>query len=417
MDNQLPLCNKSKSDIKHNFLLCLLAIATILLMYKSQSILWVRSASELLISEFGLVIYLIFALIYRKKYRYVTTNEFISICFLSLAYFHEIIWVGELTILGIIMSMSILICSVILIMSSLEIKLYILKIYVNVTTCLVLISLIGWILLICGIPLPYYVDNSNVYYTHVVYYIFNLNMTSDNLIPRFAGLFLEPGHLGTMCIFLLYIDGFKLSKIKNIILLFGALASFSLAAYGLLCIAIFLLLIQRGKIKWIIASGTVFVIIGIISYQYNYGDNLLYTYIYSRLEIKDGELAGNNRTTSYFDVELNKYSKTSQIWLGKGQAAFGSGENAGINITLGCAGYKRYFFIRGIIGITLLCLFIISYFNQYASKKALGFLIVFIVANLIRDYPLKPIWLYLFIMAIPYLSYKYKLFPNANSTH
>lgn len=31
-------------------------------------------------------------------------------------------------------------------------------------------------------------------------------------MPRFAGMFLEPGHLGTICCLLLYVEGFNLKK-------------------------------------------------------------------------------------------------------------------------------------------------------------------------------------------------------------
>lgn len=91
-----------------------------------------------------------------------------------------------------------------------------------------------------------------------------------------------------------------------------------------------------------------------------------------------------------------------------GRDAFGSEKNANQNITIGCAGYKRYFFIRGVLGTVLLLLFLVAYYWNYRSIWTLGFLIVFIVGNLIRDYPLKPIWLYLFILSLPILKLENK---------
>ena len=259
-----------------------------------------------------------------------------------------------------------------------------------------------------GIPLPHYLDTSDPYYTHEVFYLFNLNFSPDQIVPRFAGVFLEPGHLGTMCIFLLYINKFKLKSVGNITLLLGALLSLSLAAYGLLVIAFSIYLINIKKVFWLFIFGILFGFGWVISANYLNGDNIMYQFIYHRFEFENGEMVGNNRTSSYFDSEYSKYCSTERVITGMGQDAFGSEKNASNNITIGCAGYKRYFFIRGIIGSMLTILFLIGYYWMYRSKYSFGFLIVYIIANFIRDYPLKPIWLFLFIMAIPILTYQSK---------
>ena len=247
------------------------------------------------------------------------------------------------------------------------------------------------------------------YYYHTIYYLFNLNGDPDlQLVPRFAGFFLEPGHLGTMCVFLLCINRFRLREFGNKILLAGVLFSLSLAAYGLLVGAVIIYFIQMRKIIWIIIFGSLFATVGIISYFYNNGDNVLYQMIFHRIEFEDGEMVGNNRTSMYFDAEFDKYLSSSKVWTGMGRDAFGSEKNANQNITIGCAGYKRYFFIRGVLGTVLLLLFLVAYYWNYRSIWTLGFLIVFIVGNLIRDYPLKPIWLYLFILSLPILKLENK---------
>ena len=94
--------------------------------------------------------------------------------------------------------------------------------------------------------------------------------------------------------------------------------------------------------------------------------------------------------------------------MGVGREAYDT--KADTNIVNGCAGYKRFFYIRGWVGTLLLCSFLITYILKYKSNYTFPFFIVFVVANLIRDYPLKEFWFFLFILAIPVMnSKKYKI--------
>lgn len=181
--------------------------------------------------------------------------------------------------------------------------------------------------------------------------------------------------------------------------------SLSLAAYGLMVGAVILILFQRRNYFALLVMVGIFIGLGIGASAYLNGDNVLNKAIVSRLEItEDGEIAGNNRTTGFFDVSYDKYLKSDKIWLGIGRDAFGSQSDTSDNITVGTAGYKRYFYLRGILGSTLILLFLLYYSYHYRSWRSFGFLIVYLVANLIRDYPTKEIWMYLFIMAMPLLS-------------
>lgn len=127
-----------------------------------------------------------------------------------------------------------------------------------------------------------------------------------------------------MCVFLLCINRFRLREFGNKILLAGVLFSLSLAAYGLLVGAVIIYFIQMRKIIWIIVFGSLFATVGIISYFYNNGDNVLYQMIFHRIEFEDGEMVGNNRTSMYFDAEFDKYLSSSKVWTGMGRDAFGS---------------------------------------------------------------------------------------------
>ena len=60
------------------------------------------------------------------------------------------------------------------------------------------------------------------------------------MLPRFCGLFLEPGHIGSTACLMLYVNQFNFQKRSNFIYLFSILLSLSLAAYCLLFIGMIL---------------------------------------------------------------------------------------------------------------------------------------------------------------------------------
>lgn len=384
----------------------ILGIITTIYMYKSQEILYVRYRSEYIINFLCSLVIIFYYFISNKKTKVFNNKSLFCIILLVLIYFYDIIFVTNHAIVNIFQYLFFLISCICFYLYPNNIKFDILKIFYFITKWMVLISIIGFIMMLLGYNLPNYIDDSDAFYTHVVYPVFNLNYTEEDIIPRFASTFLEPGHFGTMCVFLLYVSQFNLKIWGNIVFFIGVIISWSLAAYGLLIGALGLYFIQKKKTGLIISLILCFIGLGIFSFYYNQSDNIMYDYIYSRLEVdEDGEMVGYNRTSSYFDSEYEKLINSSGIIFGKGGDAYGSDKNNGQNITLGSAGYKRYLFVKGIVGTFLICLFIFIYYSQYKCKSSLGFLIVYLVANMIRDYPLRQIWMYLYIMGIPYLYY------------
>lgn len=294
-----------------------------------------------------------------------------------------------------------------LIQASQRDKAIVLKYFTVTVQWIIGIAVFGWILYLSGVNLPNFIDYSDSFYRFTIFYIFNLNgMPGEDIFPRFAGPFLEPGHCGTMSIFLLYIDRFRLKKFGNIILLAAVLMSLSLAAYGLLIMAVALVLIQNRQFVAMIVSVLVFVGIGVVAMDYNNGLNAVNEKIVSRLEIgDDGEIVGNNRTSAFFDLSYAKYIKSDRVWLGVGRAAFGSSSDGKDNVTIGTSGYKRFFYLRGIIGSILSLVFLFYYASGYWNSKSFGFLIVYMTANLIRDYITMEMWMYLFLLAMPVIYY------------
>lgn len=385
----------------------LFCVGIILVMFKSNRILYVRYLPDLLIYGFGMMSFIFYALLNRKSLEKLTLFSFVSVALVVAIYIFEVLQVAIISIPSLLCYMTTLTGAVLLIQSNIEVKWWVLRQFSNVTAVIVGIAVVGWIMFLVGIPLPHYYDNSDVFYEHTVYYIFNLIGTpEEQLIPRFAGPFLEPGHLGTMCIFLLYINEFRLKKLSNIIFLTAAILSLSLAAYGLLVGAVIIMLFIKRRYVWMTVMAVLFVFIGIAAEIYRNGQNPLYEVVVSRLEQnEDGTFVGDNRTSKFFDMAYYKYLQTNKVWLGVGRAAYGKRGDGSDTVTMGTAGFKRYFYLRGIVGMALICCFLLYYTSHYGNKKVWGFLVVYIVANLIRDYPTKEIWMYLYLMSAPVMYY------------
>lgn len=385
----------------------MLCIGAVLLMLKSHRILYVRFISDAVIYPFALVCFIVYiAYNYRKLERFTIFKAFCALI-LTVIFFYDymLVHAAQYTLISFLRIGTILLGSVLLLQAPLDDKSAVYRSFKVTVEVIVLIGLIGWIPFLCGVDLPHYQDTKDRFYMHQIYYVFNtfaINSAAD--LYRFCGPFLEPGHLGTMSAFLLYIDGFNLKRFGNIILFVAIIMSLSLAAYGLMVGGVILVLFQKKNWFALIAMVGIFIGLGIGAAAWLNGDNVLNKAIVSRLEVtEDGEIAGNNRTTGFFDASYDKYLRSDKTLLGVGRDAFGSQSDSSDNITMGTAGYKRYFYLRGIIGSVLIMAFILIYSFRYRSWRSFGFLIVYLVANFIRDYPTKEIWMYLFIMAMPLL--------------
>ena len=380
-------------------------MALILLMFLSNRILYVRYLPEsvcYLVILFSLIVY------FRYNFdRLIYTSPFNLLCisWLGVTLIYDQFFIGDITPLTLFITLLKITCPFVVLKLPLTSKERLLHSFIKTVQIIVGIALIGWILFLIGIPLPHITNDSDAYYIHTIYPFFNLNgFPETQLIPRFAGPFLEPGHLGTLCIFLLYVQQFNLRRLGNILLLIATLFSLSLAAYGLMIGAVMLTLYNNRRYKTCIFISGFFTLLGLGATLYNEGDNPINQAIVLRLEIdENGQIAGNNRTSKAFDTTYARFLDSNEIWFGYGRKAFGKRGDGTDNITIGCATYKRYFFLRGIVGAFLIVSFLMLYWFKYRNRKTLGFLIVYVVANCIRDYPTMEMWLYVYLIAIPVL--------------
>lgn len=227
------------------------------------------------------------------------------------------------------------------------------------------IALIGFFLFLLGFPLPSRdatFDNEFYFYTN--YYFFLLDDRQMLvLFPRFQSYFVEPNYHGTACVLLLFYQCGRWKKWYNIVLLITSLLSFSLSAYVLLVVVLFLNSWRRGKhiFRQVLLS---IIIIGSVvgaSFVYNDGENLVHDLILLRLEVEDGELAGNDRITDNFKHDYEKFWKSDDILFGRerDKSEFGN------------QGYQVYIYENGLIGLFLLIIFYISATYKAPNKRSL----------------------------------------------
>ena len=219
-------------------------------------------------------------------------------------------------------------------------------------------------------------------YSYTNYFLFMIDdRTLWAFFPRFSSVFLEPGHLGTAATLLLSTQFGKWKKWYNIVLLIALLLTFSLAAYVIYVVVIFLKLWTQGKhfIGKLIMMICLLASITAGSFFYNNGENLLHDLILIRLEVEDGQLAGNNRVTEDFDADFEKLCGSSAVIFGKKRE----------NPEFGNSGYKVFIYENGIVGTILMLTFYIASLGKVRNLKAStsAFILAFL-GFIVRGYPL-----------------------------
>lgn len=279
-----------------------------------------------------------------------------------------------------------------------KIKIDLLRFLTSSIALFLFVSLCGWILFLAGVPLSFSVVNfNNGQYWYNNYYLFLYNLSPFALIPRFSGIFLEPGHLGMITSFLLYANHFDLKRKEVLALLVATIFTFSLAAYILLIISVSVFLFFKSKRPLLyIALWFVIIIVGYNFFTlFNNGDNLVNNLVIDRLQIVDGDLAGNNRFSRSMDSYFDNFLKSDDVYTGIGTTRYA-------DLKLGAnAGYKVFLVQYGIIGTALLFLFYLSLVFQYRTELSVLFFVVYILSFLQASYALWGCELLIFITALP----------------
>lgn len=265
--------------------------------------------------------------------------------------------------------------------------------------CLMCVSIPFYILFLLGFHLPHYhIVNEELMYSYENYRFFLLDDRSVFiLIPRFHSVFLEPGHLGTACTFLMLTQIGKWKKWYNIVLFVTTIITFSLAAYVLLVMAYFssVWLKRKSIARKILILISFLAAVTLISIFYNKGQNLVNQLIVQRLTINsDGKLEGDNRVTDLFQREYDKFLKSDDILIGKEYqlGKFGWGN----------AGFRVFIYSNGLIGLFLFIVFYIAMIYHSDDKRGKIVMLIIVFASfIVRATPIA----YYYILPMYMLAY------------
>ena len=276
---------------------------------------------------------------------------------------------------------------------------------------IVFLSLIAFLLVRAGFPLPYSVLNVDSLYGYGDlnnYYLFISTVRSGGL--RFQGLFLEPGHFTMGLAPLLFLNRYDFRDKYVVILLLAQFFTFSLAGYIALVVGILLNISKNSSkhifIGLIVAVAVIYAFV--YSLQYFYDVDIIDVLIYERLE-ENMMYSGFNRAGESFNALYNKFLQSPDILWGMG--IFNSIEGEG------SSGFKVFFYVQGIIGI-LCCIYLYlipTFLARRPQKKDSLKLFVFLIMMLYQNsYPFWWCMLIVLICGMSYLSTDKKTFHQVN---
>ena len=253
-----------------------------------------------------------------------------------------------------------------------------------------IISILFFFLHFIGVNLPNVsVERGNYSYTNFFFFLLDDRELWNILIPRFNSVFLEPGHMGTTIIMLLAAQIGKWKKWYNVVLFVALLMSFSLAAY---CLGVMLLFLRL----WMLRRKIVLKVLGLVSFLgiivggsfvYNDGDNMLNNLIVMRLEVSDtgDDFKGNNRVSEDFEKEFESFLGSSDVLFGREMDYEGWGNS----------GYRVYIYDYGMAGFALFLVFYFFAFRTGRDIRAITTAFVLALTNFwIRGYPMLFAFLY-----------------------
>lgn len=249
--------------------------------------------------------------------------------------------------------------------------------------CLMCISIPAFVYHLAGGSLPHtFVYNEKLQYTFDNYYFFMINDSNERIIPRFHAFFLEPGHLGTACTFLLLTQIGKWKRWYNLLLFFTTIITLSLAAYVLTAMAcVFSLWIRKRKVLGKLLLVACFFAGFIIGAKiYNNGVNVVNMLIVERLALDEsGKMAGDNRTSDEFTKEFDRYISSGEVLTG--------GPIPMEKFPWGNAGYRVFIYSYGMVTTLLVILFAFSITKGAHTRPKWGMLIIAAAAFWVRALP------------------------------
>lgn len=278
-------------------------------------------------------------------------------------------------------------------------KVYIKNLIIKMFSFVLFISFSLYLVIVfMKVSIPYSVlmhPEKNAYSTSFKNYFL---LITYNMPFRFQSIFTEPGHLGMILSFLLYLGKYDFKKKENIFFLICSLFTFSLASYLLIFAGMYIYSLSKTKHIFRNVLFLVFFLVvcflAMNQYYKNNPDTLISKLIFSRLQFHEKTgISGNNRTAYSFNEKYLKLTFKDKIW---GLGAKGFSEYFDLTGT----SYKTYIAEYGYIGLFLIFLTFGVYALKYRSKYVIGCFLLYALSFLQRPYILWPIETYLFLLTI-----------------
>lgn len=227
---------------------------------------------------------------------------------------------------------------------------------------------------------------------------------------RFQSVFLEPGYLGTLLSFILYVQRYELKNFTNKILFVALLLTMSLAAYGTMIIGYVVCAYEKRKsVKKILILGIFAIIAVAFGSLYNGGNNVVNEKILSRFELdQEKGISGNNRVSYVTDWYFDYFLQSGELVWGVGSERIkkingGGADDAAFSEQIRGAGYKIYLINYGVISAGMFLLFYFLLGSAYTKKMTLymfGFWSIVVITFVQAAYPTSLAWLIPYFMAV-----------------
>ncbi len=340
-----------------------------------------------LILGFSIIVPVSYMLLNTKKgfpiAKYQSIVFFVVLFYVYVSLFHFLLS----TMLG---KIGFIICIISILKLPIEEKEKLLSLIKSLLAITVAISIIAWIFYLVGFPMDYEYVDYDEFHKLYKYRFFTMPAYVEFFIfPRFSGMFLEAGQLAEPCALILIADGGKLKDWRNIVLLIGIILSFSLIGYILVLIWYLYKSAKKSTI-FLILFISILGVTSIMTFRAANEENVMYTYILSRLEYdEDKGIVGNNRSNDDADRKFAKMMKSSDCIFGISNTI-----KKGNDWTYNISGYKKFIIHYGLVGFALILLMVFYFYKANKSRDTLIYLIITIMAFLPRNLLHSSMWIF-----------------------
>jgi hypothetical protein len=197
---------------------------------------------------------------------------------------------------------------------------------------------------------------------------------------RITGIFIEPGALGLITLFLLIAENMNLKSKKNRIILAIGILTFSLAFYILITLYFMFILISSKNYKTAASTIVIFLLMAFLIQKTEIFNSLILSRI-AESDIEDEQIGNYKRTfvstKDYFDYFFTQ--STKKVMIGNG---IGANREEGAYYGAEGHNYMAFLYNHGLLS-AILILFVLFKLLNYRHHGIIGILIlVLIIANM-----------------------------------